>query len=288
MRDRGPEPDRVVAPSRRLLAAVATGLLALSSAGCPRVYDPPDDVITDAAAVVAMVADRAGPRTAAIEARATQYGDRGVIKGKLAILLASPASVRFSGLSPTDDVVSVLATDGVGFTTFERGAKVCYTGRACAENVGRLVPIAMRPDQLVGVLVGRPPLIEHGVERASWDKKVGAYRLELEGQGGLVQRLWVAHGSGEVRRAQLVEGGTVTVDLTYDGWSKEGAYRLPHQLDVKMKRGDVDLRLVYRTVDLDLDLDPSAFQVQCPAGTDVRVLRCDDEEVPLHSVEPSP
>ncbi|TNF33638.1 MAG: DUF4292 domain-containing protein [Deltaproteobacteria bacterium] len=269
---------------RLLIAALAPALL--SSAGCPHVYDPPEDVLTEPAAVIALVSREAGPKTAAIAARATQYSDQGVIKGKLEILLARPDSVYFAGLSPTDDVVSVLATDGERFTTFERGAKACYTGLACPENVGRLVPIALRPDQLLGVLVGAPPLIAHGVERASWDKKVGAYRLELEGQGGLVQRLWVAHGTGDVRRAQLLEQGKVTVDLTYEDWSKEGAYRLPHQLDVKMKRGDVDLRLIYRTIDVDLALEPAAFQVQCPAGTDVRVLPCDDSGSPFEEAAP--
>jgi len=277
-------------PLRRLLVGLLVPAL-LPSAGCPHVYDPPEDVLTDPGEVVALVAGRGGPKTAAIEARATQYSARGVIKGKLTILLSRPDKVYFAGLSPTDDVVSVLATDGQSFTTFERGAEACYTGRACPENVGRLVPIALRPDQLLGVLVGAPPLIAHGVEKAEWDPKVGAYRLELEGEGGLVQRLWVSHGTGDVRRAQLLERGEVTVDLTYDDWSREGAYRLPHQIDVKMKRDDVDLRLIYRDLDLDLDLDDAAYVVECPSGTEVRVLHCSDEGTPFEAPdngEPEP
>lgn len=259
----------------------ALALFALALGACPHeVIAPPADALTDARAVIALVADRPGPRTAAIEARATQYGDSGAFKGKLTILVERPASVHFSALSPTDDVVSVLVTDGERFTTFERGASTCYVGRACPENVGRLLPLALEPSELAGALLGRPPLIAHGDAAATWDGRVGAYRLDLSGSGGLSQRLWVAHGSGEVRRAQLLEAGRVTVDLRYDDWAAAGAYRMPRRLDVTMKRGDVDLRLVYREIDLDLDLDRSAFTLPCPAKSEVLTLPCDGAAPP--------
>lgn len=261
---------------RRALLVVAV----IALAGCPGgSIGPPPDVLTDPAAVIDLATpDLAGLRTLAVEARATQYSAAQVIKGKVAILVARPASVRFSGLSPTDDVVSVLATDGERFTSFERGGKVCSTGRACPENVGRLVPIALEPEQLASVLFGRPPLIVHAAESVTWDREAGAYRLELEGQGGVTQRLWITHGRGDVKRAQLVRDGKVQVDLAYDDFSDEGGFRLPHRLDVKMARGDVDLRLVYREVDVNLDLDAGAFRIACPEGVRVEELPCPGEE----------
>ncbi|MCA9516255.1 MAG: DUF4292 domain-containing protein [Myxococcales bacterium] len=264
--------------TRRLGALLAAAALA-TLAGCPSGdVDPPSDVLTDPGAVIELATrDVAGLRTLAVEARATQYSDAQVIKGKLAILVSRPASVHFSGLSPTDDVVSVLATDGDRFTSFERGGKVCYTGRACPTNVGRLVPIAMEPEQLASVLFGRPPVIAHAGETVTWDRGAGAYRLELEGQDGVTQRLWVTHGRGEVKRAQLVKDGKVQVDLAYDDFGDEGGFRLPHRLDVKMKKGDVDLRLVYRDVDVNLELDAGAFRIPCPEGIRVEELPCPEE-----------
>ncbi len=235
----------------------------------------------DPAEVIALIAGSAGgPSTLAVEARATHYGAAGVIKGKLAAVVRRPGAIRFTALSPTDDVVSVMATDGDRFTAFERGADVCYIGRACPENVGRFVPVAMETDQLAGALSGRPPLIAHGAETLTWDRRVGAYRLELEGQGGLLQRVWARHPAGEVVRAQLLRDGQVTVDLTYDDHRVVDGHRLPHRVDVKLARGDTDLRLVYRTVDVDLPLEDAAFALECPRGTRVEPLPCPDEAPP--------
>lgn len=262
---------------RHGLAFAALVILAACPSGD---HDPPADLIVDPGELVERLEAVALPETAAIEARATQYSEARVIKGRLTILVEQPASLHFAGLSPTDDVVSVLATDGKRFTSFERGAKVCYTGRACPENVGRLVPIALESGELAGALLGRPPLIDHGERSVVWDRRTGAYLLELVGARGVVQRLWVSHGRGEVRRAQLVDDGRVTVDLGYDDFADVGGHRLPRRLDVKMTRGDVDLRLIYRDIELGLEIDPAAFGVPCPVGTEVRVLACDDEPPP--------
>lgn len=257
-------------------ALVALALVALPA--CPGDdHDPPADLIVDPAELIERLEGAPLPETAAIEARATQYSDAQVIKGRLSILIQRPSSLHFAGLSPTDDVVSVLATDGRRFTSFERGARVCHTGRACPENVGRLVPIAMESGELGQALLGRPPLIPHGERSLEWDRRVGAYRLELVGAAGLTQRVWVSPVRGDVLRAQLIEGGRVTVDLTYDEFTAIAGHRIPRQLDVKMVRGDVDLRLVYREVELGLELDPAAFGIPCPIGTEVVVMPCHDD-----------
>jgi len=260
------------------LGLVAAMALAALFAGCPSGrHAPPSDLVEDPREILAL-ATRGddGLRSVAIEARATQYSDHRVIKGKLVILVRRPAAVHFSGLSPTDDVVSVLATDGDRFTSFERGADVCFVGRACPENVGRLVPIAMESEQLAAVLVGRPPFIAHTRSKVGWDARVGAYRLELEG-GDVVQRAWIAHGTGEVRRAQLIRGDRVTVDLTYGDWREIDGHRLPQRVDVRMDRDNVDLRMVYREIDVNLELADSAFAIPCPEGMEVEVLPCFDD-----------
>lgn len=253
-------------------------------AACPGTrVGPPADAHTNAEAVLAMAAAyiAAGPAQAVIEARASQYSDSGALKGKLLVLLQRPGRLRMEGLSPTDDMVSVLASDGERFTSFLRGEATCWTGRACPENVGRFASVPLEVDELVGVLLGRPPIIAHAGAAMKWDASVGAYRVELAGAAadlglshGRTQRLWVAHGDGRIVRVALLEGGRAKVDVRYSEFRKVGGHLVPGRLDVALARESTDLRLEYREVDVAAELGAEAFVFACPGGTTMEELPC--------------
>jgi len=258
---------------------VSTGLATLVLSACPPGgRDAPADALTTPEAVLERAREylASGPGEAVLEARASQYSSAGGIKGKVEILLARPGRVRFTGLSPTDDVVSVLATDGERFTAFERGQDQCHVGRACPANVGRFTGFALEADQLVGVLLGRPPIVAHERATMTWDRQLEAYRLDLIGTAaslggakGQTQRLWVGHEDGRIKRLQVRSSERVEVDVTYSEWRKVKGHVLPGQIDVRMARGDLDLRIAYRDIDLDSPVAPAAFQVACPSGTEL-------------------
>jgi len=251
----------------------------LVGVGCPNggrdaptdAWQTPEEVLERAREFLAT-----GPAHAILEARASQYSEHGGIKGKVEVLVERPGRLRFSGLSPTDDLVSVLATDGQRFTAFERGQKTCHVGRACPANVGRFTGFALETDQLVGVLLGRPPIVPHERLELAWDRQEGAYRLDLVGTAvalggtrGQVQRLWVAHGDGRVVRLQVRSAERVDVDVRYGEWRRFGDHLLPTLVDVKMARDQTDLRIIYRDIDVATPVDAAAFTFVCPAGTEL-------------------
>jgi outer membrane lipoprotein-sorting protein len=222
-----------------------------------------------------------GPGTAVIEARASQYSDQGGLKGKLLLIARRPGHLRMEGLSPTDDSVSVLATDGERFTSYQRGANHCFVGRACPDNVGRFVSVPLAADDLVGVLLGRPPIIPHDSATMKWDGEVGAYRLELVGSSaglgaahGKIQRLWVRHGDGRIVRTTLSVGGKTKVNVIYSEFKRVGEHWMPTRLDVALSRDSTDLRLEYRDIDPKAAIGDDAFSFECPAGTSLEELPC--------------
>lgn len=268
---------------KHLRHALGIALCALLMA-CPGTrIDPPDGAHTTPEAVLAAAREYVGggPSQAVIEARASQYSDSGALKGKLLILLQRPGRLRMEGLSPTDDAVSVLASDAERFTSFVRGESACWVGRACPDNVGRFASVPLEVDELVGVLLGRPPIIAHAAASMKWDASVGAYRLELEGAAsdlglshGRTQRLWVAHDDGRIVRVSLLEGGRTRVDVRYSEFRRVGDHLVPRRLDVALARDSTDLRLEYRDVDLAAELSAEAFVFTCPAGTTLEELPC--------------
>jgi outer membrane lipoprotein-sorting protein len=263
-----------------LAGLVAAGALA----ACPGAHhDPPPEPLTTSEAVLELAKGylATAPELVSIEARATQYSERGGLKGKLSIVLKRPGRFRIEGLSPTDDVVSVVATDAERFTAFQRGASTCSVGRACPANVGLFASIPLASDELVGVLLGRPPVLPHKQAQMKWDTRVGAYRLELEGDGvdlgmahGRTQRLWVAHGDGRIVRTALLDGTKTKVDVSYSEWKKVGDRLMPGRLDIRLARDSTDLRLEYRDVDLSPEVANDAFTFTCPEGTTLEELPC--------------
>lgn len=265
--------------------ALPFGLVVLGSlalAGCPedRIPRPPDALET-ADAVLAAVAERSAElESLSAEARVSYYSEQGARKGKMVILARRPASLHFSVLSPTDDLVAFLASDGERFTSWERGAEVCRAGRSCPENVARMLPILMEGEDVVSLLLGGTPIIGSHERTLAWDARAGAYRVELLGEDGWSQRIWVKHGTGLVTRSELRRGGERRIELVFEDFDTVDGHGMPRTLRVEMKRGDVDLKLSYRDLDLNRELEDSAFSIACPEGTEVETLECWDDEPP--------
>ena len=277
----GEVPTRMMA---RACVALALGLgLASATVGCRSDVPEPPDVITSVAALMDTVRqyEASGPLSGILVARASQYSNRGGIKGKLEMVVARPGHLRFAALTPTDDEVSVLVTDGLRFSAFERGQKVCHVGNACATNVGRFTGVPMQADELAGVMLGRPPILPHADGHLGWDRGIGAYRVELIGDAaklglahGQTQRLWVAHGDGRILRAQIETDGRVQVDVRYSEFKTIKGKVLPGRIDVTMARDDTDLRIELREIDLETPVNKEVFEHGCPDGATLDELPC--------------
>jgi outer membrane lipoprotein-sorting protein len=255
------------------LALLASLLVAPA---CSR-YARPRSAETDPAKVEARILSNRNeiPRIAA-DSRATYYGPEGARKGTVVVVVEQPDKVRFEALSPTDDLIAILTSDGERFVQWERGSDVCFTGPSCPQNVSRLVPIPMRSDQLVDVLLGSSPLIEATRSEVDWDGSDGLLLLRLFGEGGLVQEVGVDPCSYELYRSVLEKDGDLVFELTVDGWAEvtPGA-RLPRELRLEMPEQDVDLKIEYRSVSADVDVDETTFRFACPEGTRTQELPCE-------------
>ena len=251
-------------------------LLLTLEAACGQLrVPPPENLRTDPGEVLSQVRARAeGLESLAAYARASHYSDEGAFKGMMDVVVRRPASLHFSAMTPTDQWVPGLVSDGEVFTSFERGGGVCYVGASCPRNVGRLLSIEMAGADIAGVLLGSPPILPHERLELSWDAEVGAYRLHLVASK-TEQVIWVRHDSGDVLRTLVREGARRLFDIQWDDVRTVDGRRLPHTIHLKMDRGDVDLKLKYRDVTLNGDVADDAFKMVCPEGTRVQTLSCE-------------
>lgn len=245
-------------------------------AGCGAHFPLPAEPLVDASEALALMHSRVAKVTSvAMEARASYYSAGKARKGTVEIALKRPAALFFAILSPTGDMLAVLASDSTRFVNFSRGGQRCLTGCSTPENLGRLIPLTMEGQDAVSVLLGIVPVIAYQSATLRWSTDEGAYCLLLSGTTGKTQELWIEHGTGWVRRSEIRQGAHVLAHVTYAKPKKVRGVLLPHRLRIQLKDGASDLKLELRELELNpATITDATFRLKCPAGTTIQTLGC--------------
>lgn len=256
-------------PIARALWWTATlGLAAVLALACtaPQHTLPADGPQT-AEAVLARALARPLPATAQGMARLEAYahGERRSVD--VVVQIAMPDAVQLQAVSPTLDMLAVLATDGKRFVSFERGGATCSVGEACPQNLARLLPIALPPAELVPALLGRPPLWALAGQRLAWDEARGLYRVTRGDDAGPHQQVFVSPHDFRFVGTVLWQGAERLASLEYVGTG-----RLPETLRYRTK--DTDVTVAMRRIELDQPIDREAFAIACPDGMLRQELPC--------------
>lgn len=183
------------------------------------------------------------------------------------VQLQMPNAAQMQAVSPTLDMLAVMATDGKRFVSFERGGQRCFTGEACPLNMARLLPIALSPEQLVPALLGRPPLLKSAQQVLQWDSERNAYVVLLGEVTGTHQQVYVSPQDFRFLGTVMYEKDERVASMEY-----VGAGKIPETLRYKAK--DVDVTVSLRKVDLDLPVDVEVFAPACPDGMLQQELPC--------------
>ncbi|HZX40573.1 MAG TPA: DUF4292 domain-containing protein, partial [Myxococcaceae bacterium] len=133
-------------------------LFLIALAGCPPRVDvrsvPPPDATALLAEVDAVDA-RVGRLQSQGKARVDARGKKGNVQ--LFVAVAAPASVHLEVLDFFGKPSGILISDGQRFVMFASDAGIWQRGAATAENVSRVLPVSLPPEQLVSMLLGRAP-----------------------------------------------------------------------------------------------------------------------------------
>ncbi len=209
--------------------------------------------------VLARALARPLPKTAQGMARLDAYvaGERRAVA--LIVIIALPDAVQMQAVTPTLDMLAVMATDGKRFVSFERGGERCLVGDACPANMARLVPIALSPQQLAPALLGRPPVLDLPQKRLGWDARTNLYLVTLGPDAGTHQQVFISPKDFRIVGTVLYDAAERVASIEYVGGD-----RVPQTLIYKAK--DVDVSVTLNKIDLDLPADAEAFALACPDG----------------------
>lgn len=243
---------------RRASLAAAAGLLAIAGCG-PRALTLPSgdgEPFPDYQAAYEQAS--AGCRQArTLTAEISVSGRVGPqkLRGRILAGFERPASLRLEGVAPFGPPAFILTASSAGATLLLPRDPAVLTGEPAEAILGALVGLELTPVQLQSILAGcGAPWAEPAGGRSFTG---GWARVDL-GAGA------AAYLKSEAGRWRILAAMTPPLRVEYGGWQggRPGAIHLL----LEEGRAPADLHLRVSQVEVNVALDPTAFNVRVPPG----------------------
>ncbi len=252
------------------MRCVALGLvLGLSVACRPGPVRVPDtQPLPEPSEVLAGLRAQAGHRTSLrTMGRITYFGDRGRVRLKAVLLARRPGAFRVETLSPFEQPIDVMASDGERLWLLSKDQ--LREGAATPENIARLLPLVMGPKAVVDTLLGGIPEAEgaqtQGLER---DDK-GRWSLHMTSARGERGRLVIDPVTRRVLEMHLLgpAGDAPTVSVKFSDFeSVAQAGELPLKIQIALPAQDTEVTIVLKDPEVNVELADALFRISPPPG----------------------
>ena len=255
---------------------IAAALIALG--GCKSGPTCPVQVRTDPThALSDHETSRAQWRTLKVEARVTQWGSRGRIRGTVLMFLEQPNRVRFDVMSQVGPV-AVLTSDGATFQLSDLREGTFLHGPTCPENIARLLGVAVPAERILRLLTGSTITID-AIEQ-SMECRDGFYVVTLLGADGSTQEVAFSIADEDKdkppreqrlnlrRSTERGPDGVKRWEATYDDYVDVEGQSFPTNVRFvdEVKEAETSVRV--KSIALDPEVPEGAFaQVPAPGMT---------------------
>lgn len=176
--------------------------------------------------------------------------------------------LRFQAISPQGGTAADLASDGEMYCFLDVQKNCGECGTATAANVGRILGIAMPPDDVVAALVGATPVLPGAAATLRWDPREGREVLELR-RDDLSQRIELQprdDGGWNVTFAELRRADEVVWRIRHRDFHAVGRAWLPGKSLIEDPRAKEDALIVWKEQEVDVALPEAIFRIEIPSG----------------------
>lgn len=183
------------------------------------------------------------------------------------ILAKTPSSVRFEALSPLGPPLLVATIHDGQITAYDATTGEATIGAATADAAARLLSLPFEPEDLVGILSGRPvpprDLREAEILPADTDgpslSMVGAINA---------QRVWMDFTSGVVRQVEI-SGGRGDARIVF----RRGPDGAMAGFELTAGMGVIKSVVRYENPAMGAGIEPERFVFTPPKGAKIRTIR---------------
>lgn len=263
---------------------IAALLLVSALTACKSGPACPSQLRTDAlGALSAHEARQARWQSLKAEARVTQWGSRGRIRGTVLMFLEQPNRVRFDVMTQVGPA-AVLTSDGERFQLSDLRKGTFLHGPTCPQNIARLLGVSVPAEQVLRLLTGDTLTID-AIER-SMECRDGLYVVTLVGSDGSTQEVAFSVVDGDQARPPTEQrlnlrrstergpDGVMRWQATYDDYIDVDGRSFPTNVRFVDEVHGADTAVRVKSISLDPDVPEGAFQQTPAAGMSIELADC--------------
>jgi outer membrane lipoprotein-sorting protein len=261
---------------------IVVALIALS--GCKSAPACPSQVRTDPThALSDHETGRANWRSLKAEARVTQWGSRGRIRGTVLMFLEQPNRVRFDVMTQVGPA-AVLTSDGESFQLSDLREGTFLHGPTCPQNIARLLGVPVPAEQILRLLTGGTTTLD-AIEQ-SMECRDGLYVVTLLGADGTTQEVAFSVADGDQdkppreqrlnlrRSTERDPDGKKRWEATYDDYIDVDGQLFPTNVRLVDEAEGADTAVRVKSITLDPDVPDGAFHQTPASGMSVEFAAC--------------
>jgi outer membrane lipoprotein-sorting protein len=207
-------------------------------------------------------------------ARVTYFGPKGRARVKAALLAERPKSFRVETISPFEQPLDVMASDGSKLWLLSQ-QRLCE-GPATPENIARLLPLAMNPEEVVDTLLGGVPTSSRFAPKALEWAEDGEHWLLTMDDGQEESRLVIDPVQKVVEKMTLgAPGAKPRLSVEFEDFKRignTGAGELPHKIHIELPDRGLDVRIKLEEAEVDVPLAADLFRINAPPGIEPEPL----------------
>jgi len=180
-----------------------------------------------------------------------------------ALLLQAPDRFRAETLSMFGPPILTLASNGNEIAVAIPSRGQYYRDEASPQNLSRFIRLPLAGEQLVGLLLGRMPLLKHLYRDADNDEQ-GRPRLTLSDNNGMSQTVLFSADLVPVS-AIYQRGEEIWLRVEFSHY-REAPPLVPELLRIEMPVEKVRIEARYREMEYNVVIHPDMFELNPPEG----------------------
>jgi outer membrane lipoprotein-sorting protein len=258
---------------RRLFQLALLGAALSVLTGCPDTFRRPDNFSSEPEPLLAAIAARdAGIQSLTGQLALEVWRKSERVRLRQLVAVRSPDHLRIDSLSPFDQPLTTLVSNGKVMAIYDLGAHRFYEGAASPRNLARLIPVPLEPEALAALLRGGVPLLaEPETRTVDWDAENGWYQLDLA-RGDRTQRIHFEPKHLRVTALRFTRAGKVILNARLGDYSGDGPTAVPRRLRLEAPGEDVRVEVEVKDHQLNPELPDEAFTLSPPRGIAVESL----------------
>ena len=186
------------------------------------------------------------------------------------VIAKQPGCLRLETLNPLGQPGFFAVTDGKELFLFSPSENKFYHGMASPENMSVLIPLNLRLEEIVSILLGKVSLIDYDTDQAECQAEGDFYVLRLFTKDGrLKQVLKISLSGQKVVESKTYEEEALILAVKYGHYESMEGELFPKDISISMPHDKTKVNVRYNKIEFFSEINSAAFRLIPPQGVEV-------------------